>query len=123
MAVTKKFIEDRIYINENGCWIWRGNINKRTGYAQSDGKADAHRQSYELWIGPIPHRADLDHAKGCPKHCVNPYTLTPVHRDFNQRLHWRRRTGQMGRRDLRSARWLHQIVTDRLTRGDEWDAS
>lgn len=112
--VTREYIEERFHVDPEGHWMWDGYVNKRTGYAQGpNGSGDIHRHAYEIWIGPIPPNSDLDHAKGCPKHCINPYTLTPVHRDMNQRLLWRRRTGQMGRKDLRVARLLHKRVGER----------
>lgn len=103
------FILDRVEEDENGCWLYQGYVNQATGYAQI-GKEYVHRMAYELWIGPIPDGAHLDHAKGCPKHCVNPYTMTPVSPATNRALVWRRRTGQMPRRALRVARFIHKQV-------------
>lgn len=117
--VDQEWLLSRIEYGPGGCWLWVGYVNPRTHYAQhrKAGK-DIHRLAYELFIGPIPEGAQLDHAKGCPKHCVNPYTLTPVNRDMNARLVFRRRWGQMPRRDLRVSRWLHQEVTRRLNDAD-----
>ena len=102
-----------VYENENGCWIWRGHIDKKTGYGRVGRHGYAHVLAYELFIGPKPEGSELDHRKGCPKHCVNPYTLRPVDKDLNQRLIARRRWGQMPKRELRVARWLHRQVGER----------
>lgn len=68
---------------EGGCWLWTGAIT-RGGYAvmQVDGKLrQAHRVSYEVFIGPIPAGLEIDHvrAEGCTnRHCVNPAHLEAV---------------------------------------------
>lgn len=114
--LTQQWVLDRVD-QVDGHWLWTGYVNPRTGYAQSGSVGSGkgiHKVAYELWIGPVPEDVELDHAKGCPKHCVNPFELTPVHKSMNQRLIWRRRWGQMGRRDLRVARWLHNQVSEKL---------
>lgn len=73
----------------SGCWVWTG-ATDRDGYALTtvDGKRRlAHRVSYELAKGPIPHRAVVDHlvegraiAPGPCRYrcCVNPDHLEAV---------------------------------------------
>lgn len=62
------------------CWLWLGELIKRTGYGQVGREGRnyrAHRLSYELLIGPIPLGLELDHL--CKvRHCVNPAHLEPV---------------------------------------------
>ena len=75
--------------SKTSCWIWTGTL-KPNGYAKIgiDRKAlgicktmNAHRLSYQLFIGPIPAGKELDHL--CRNRaCVNPTHLEPVtHRE------------------------------------------
>lgn len=112
---TQTEFMDYVNINyETGCWLWNRSIDRKTGYARVGQHGYGHRLAYELFIGPIPEGSDLDHRKGCPKHCVNPYTLRPVDKDLNQRLIARRRWGQMPRKELRVARAIHKMVGEKL---------
>jgi hypothetical protein len=63
-----------------GCWNWTACLNNR-GYGVfgvSDGEViNAHRWSYQNWIGPIPEGLEIDHL--CRnKQCVNPAHLEAV---------------------------------------------
>jgi hypothetical protein len=59
-----------------GCWLWTGNIMK-SGYgtvAIKGKRMQAHRVSYEAFVGPIPTMMVLDHlCRNRP--CVNPLHL------------------------------------------------
>ena len=61
------------------CWLWTACKNV-SGYGvfSLDGKPrQAHRVSYEMYIGPIPDGLVIDHL--CRNHsCVNPEHLEPV---------------------------------------------
>lgn len=61
------------------CWLWTGAKIKR-GYGHfrmPTGVQMAHRVAYELLVGPVPEKMDLDHL--CRVHsCVNPSHLEPV---------------------------------------------
>lgn len=69
----------------HACWLWQGIVTHR-GYGQMHGwDADAkhhvmkqaHRVSYEFFVGPIPDGLVLDHL--CRNRlCVNPSHLEPV---------------------------------------------
>ena len=70
-------------IDDNSCWIWRGNILK-TGYGQIKvfGKMySTHRFSYELHKGTIPNNLEVMHLCN-NKLCINPDHLkTGTHKE------------------------------------------
>jgi hypothetical protein len=75
----------------NSCWAWSGAHFKQTGYASfnvpvTDGgywqPTVAHRVSYELYKGEIPHGYVIDHL--CRNRgCVNPEHLEAVTQQTN----------------------------------------
>lgn len=76
-----------------GCWLWTGAIGAGGyGLLTFEGKPlRAHREVYELLVGPIPAGLELDHvwAWGCRhKHCVSPAHLEPVTHRENTRRHF-----------------------------------
>lgn len=72
--------EDRFWANvekTDGCWIWRGALNKINGAGQfghDTRKYAAHRVSYELHFGRIPDRTTVRQSCG-NKLCVRPQHL------------------------------------------------
>ena len=72
--------DDRHFIDNNGCWVWKGTIHSSSGYGQFwEGARTlyAHRWSYELYKDEIPKNLYLDHL--CRVHaCINPDHLEPV---------------------------------------------
>ena len=69
----------RIAVQPNGCWEWRGVVNKK-GYSQIlwEGKTvRVHSLVYRLLNGPLPPGLVPDHLCRV-KHCVNPAHLEPV---------------------------------------------
>lgn len=64
----------------SGCWLWTGKASKEGyGIMNRDGFSDikAHRLSYWLYKGEIPHGMVIDHKCRTPA-CVNPDHLEPV---------------------------------------------
>lgn len=66
------------------CWLWTGaKIGKGYGMfwigptLRSEHFSVAHRYAYQLLVGPIPHKKQLDHLCRV-KLCVNPKHLEPV---------------------------------------------
>lgn len=63
----------------DACWEWQGHISKKTGYGVAcfDGyHYQAHRVSYETFIGPIPEGLHVLHVRHCfLRRCVNPRHL------------------------------------------------
>lgn len=59
----------------DGCWLWRGGVDKETGYGKIGTSAyvvtGAHRVSYKLFVGDIPEGLDVCH-KCSVRRCVNP---------------------------------------------------
>ncbi len=86
-----KTLEQRIWEKispepNSGCWLWTGSSDA-LGYGQiyRDGRlTNAHRVTYELYIGNIPDGLVIDHLCRIPC-CVNPDHLEPVTQKVNVR--------------------------------------
>lgn len=80
---------EKVARNDAGCWVWTG-CRLPSGYGRiSIGREtfNAHRVSYELFVGPIAHGLEIDHT--CRnKSCVNPAHLEAVTHVENIRRHW-----------------------------------
>lgn len=101
------------------CWLWMGKRD-RHGYGEffisKRQTVRAHRFSYELAIGPIPHGLVLDHLCRV-RHCVNPAHLEPVTNAENVRR------GETGRGSSRgpTCRNGHVFPVDApLSRAGRW---
>ena len=70
----------------DSCWLWTASAD-RYGYGRffvGNGQyVQAHRHSYERFVGPIPPGLQIDHLCRV-KHCVNPQHLEPVTHGVNQ---------------------------------------
>lgn len=77
MATIAKPLMDRV-VKTEGCWRWLGSHSRGYSYAWRAGRMRlAHREVYELLIGPVPPGKQLDHL--CRNRgCVNPNHLEPV---------------------------------------------
>jgi len=73
--ITKEWLESKVIIDANGCWIWQGATSN--GYAQvwTDGSSQrCYRVSYICYKGPVKpglyvlHKCDV-------KRCINPEHL------------------------------------------------
>jgi hypothetical protein len=80
--------------DSNACWLWTGTIDK-DGYGRGGAK-QAHRLSYEFFVGQIPDGLQIDHTCHDPtvcrggswcshRSCVNPAHLEPVTHGENTR--------------------------------------
>ena len=90
---TKTRIELKIVEDvKTGCWLWQDKPDK-FGYGKLivNGKClNAHRASYEVFVGPIPRGLHIDHL--CEvRICVNPSHLEPVTRAENSSRAWYRK--------------------------------
>ena len=76
---SKASLEERllrkIEKQANGCWLWRGNVEKGYGaIVISDHRYAVHRVAYELWIEPIPKGLQIQHLCN-ERRCCNPAHL------------------------------------------------
>lgn len=79
-AVLKARFLKKVDKRPSGCWLWRGHVNKVSGYGQFwDGERvrGAHQVSYELFKGPIPKGHEPDHTCRV-RRCVCPDHLEAV---------------------------------------------
>lgn len=97
-GTLKERLEDKIFYSPCGCWLWTGQIKSKNapyGVIEKNGAfLRAHRVSYELYKGPIPHGLVVMHACDNPM-CVNPDHLsvgTPADNNLDMR-----RKGRAGR--------------------------
>lgn len=91
--ISDRFWEKVIPEPNSGCWLWEGTCSKG-GYGRISSETPsktgayvgrpAHRVSYELHKGPIPHGAVIDHLCRNPS-CVNPDHLEAVSHQENLR--------------------------------------
>jgi hypothetical protein len=86
-----RFLEKISVDWDTGCWLWTACIDSTTGYGKiavghrDDGRkimGNAHRVSYELFVGPIPKGLDLDHLCRM-RRCVNFKHVEPATRRTN----------------------------------------
>lgn len=85
-----KRLKERFLAKTNktdGCWLWVGATGSN-GYGQMQfgpRKQQAHRISYQLFVGPIPENLTLDHICRI-RNCVNPYHVRPMTMIENSRI-------------------------------------
>lgn len=75
----QRFMDKWMPVPESGCWLWLDE-DSSSGYGRFwDGKQahQAHRFSYEHFVGPVPEGLQLDHLCRV-RCCVNPSHLEPV---------------------------------------------
>jgi len=97
VSLSPELIErflSKIELSPTGCWIWTGWL-KHNGYGMFDVpiagggrvKQQAHRISYELFVGPLIEGLTIDHVKEMcsSRACVNPFHLRQITRGDNVR--------------------------------------
>ena len=85
-SIKERFLSHVNKDDINGCWNWIG-AKSKDGYGRfwfRDKLWLAHRASYEIFIGKIPHGMQLDHL--CRnRSCINPKHLEAVTQQENIR--------------------------------------
>lgn len=78
------YLETKIIPEPNsGCWLWEAGQSQGYGYVWLKGQMlRVHRVVYELLVGHIPRRLELDH-KCRVRCCCNPEHLEPVTKKVN----------------------------------------
>jgi hypothetical protein len=71
-ARQRRFEERYIPEPNSGCWLWIGATNGNPEYGWL-GSLKAHRISYAVYVGPIPHGLLVRHK------CDNTYCVNPEH--------------------------------------------
>lgn len=77
----------KIEVQPDGCWIWRGTLNKAgygLCYVGDRRERYAHRVTYRQTIGEVPEGLELDHLCNVTS-CCNPFHLEPVTSAENKR--------------------------------------
>ncbi len=82
----REYILARVTKTTGGCWIWAQATRRKYGAASTQDRTvvQAHRFSFELFVGPIPSGMTLDHLCRDTR-CVNPEHLEPVSLQENLR--------------------------------------
>lgn len=123
VARFKEALESSVVYAESGCWLLMTSIRAK-GYAARSFKgrqSDAHRASYEAYVGEIPvgmqvlHRCDV-------RNCVNPKHLFLGTNSDNMQDMLSKGRGSVGERHYKA------VLTDELVRklrseyqpGDSW---
>ena len=99
-SVEDRFLSRVDKEGPGGCWIWKGYM-KPDQYGQiliGSKMLQAHRASFQLFVGEIPDGMQIDHLCHC-KACVNPAHLrlaTPSENQFNRPLNKNSSSGYKG---------------------------
>ena len=113
-TTSRRFWEKVARRGPDQCWVWTG-YKDRLGYGRlsvggrGGRMVGAHRISWELNVGPIPHGLDMDHLCRNPS-CVNPSHLEPVTHKENIR---RGVTGEVNR--------ARQLAISHCPKGHEYN--
>jgi hypothetical protein len=77
----------RVSVIGDGCWLWRGPVDPRFGYARTTLhglRMGVHEAAHRMFIGDIDEGLELDHLCRV-RHCCNPQHLEAVTREENMR--------------------------------------
>jgi hypothetical protein len=73
-------------LSPDGCWLWTASVNEKGhGNFYDQRKTEAHRVSWKLAYGKIPHGAYILHRCGV-RSCVNPAHLYLGYGSNNKKL-------------------------------------
>lgn len=116
-VLTTVSLEERFLAKVNktdSCWLWEAATDSK-GYGQisttpkPDGsyvREQAHRVSYELFVGPIPEGLHIDHICHVVR-CVNPEHLRPV--TVKENLEHRAGAARHSKSGVRGVSWCASL--------------
>jgi len=102
----KHYIQSNVKVDDNGCWIWQGSVNKpipghpgiggyglmyyRPSHQIRGTMRSVHRVAYELLVGEIPPGRDVMHICHV-RNCCNPDHLLCGTKSMNMQDHYTRK--------------------------------
>jgi hypothetical protein len=112
----KEWMESHYDLNDNGCWVWKGNKLKGYGRVCWEGTMQSVHRFYWLLSGrTIPEGLHILHGHNCSKACFNPDHLKPGTQTENMADKVRDGTWQGGEKHSRAKLTETQVLAIRAS--------